>query len=97
MAKCAGRPCPKGTRRSQGSGIREPEAGRRTILRRFVEDLMGKGLPMSRPRGRRRGLPAPVRTLPARYWMVIPSFSVRDLKALYCFSTNALVSSGPWT
>ena len=47
-------------------------------------------------RGRRRGLPAPVRGLPARYWMVIPSFSVRDLKALYCFSTNALVSSGPW-
>ena len=31
-------------RRSRESGIREPEAGRRTILRRFVEDFMGKGL-----------------------------------------------------
>ena len=31
------------TRRSRESGIREPEAGRRTILRRFVEDFMGKG------------------------------------------------------
>ena len=56
MAKRAGGP------RSQdaplpGSGIREPEAGRRTVLRRFVEDVTDKGLPVwcartkVRPRG----------------------------------------------
>ena len=36
-----------GPRRSRGSGIREPEAGWRTILRRLVEDFMGKELPFS--------------------------------------------------
>ena len=49
-AKRAGCPCPKGTRRSQDAplpgnpAIREPEAGWRIILCRFVEDFMNKEL-----------------------------------------------------
>ena len=46
----AGRPCPHGIRRSQGIGFTEPGAGRRTNLRRLVEDFMGKGCALP-PRG----------------------------------------------
>ena len=48
-------------RRSRESGIREPTAGRRTILRHFVEDFMDKGL-LNGPRyaGMRPLQPLPV-------------------------------------
>ncbi len=42
-ARPSGRADPR-TRRSRESGIKEPAAGRRTILRRFVEDFTGNGL-----------------------------------------------------
>ena len=67
MAKRAGGP------RSQdaplpGSGIREPEAGRRTVLRRFVEDVTDKGLPVDAPGRRTAPRARGYGTLPEAAW-----------------------------